>query len=263
MWTSHSTTLAGPSGIGGMRKPVPDDQVGVWRAGGYPAGRILCVADGLGSATKASEAASLALGLARQYTTMANFSTAGGEPRNDGFLLRNFMEVTGRVQTEFLSQTNASTEYGTTLAIVLVVDRSTLLVRSWGDSLLIVGDSNGETPSMKRLLSPERAETLSGTSTLNSQDPDGSLTFIYRGKPFDSVFLSTDGLEFMVHQPLGPGEDFAVTDAARRIVEYVRDQRPHLVDALLAGEDASWQARKSDDCGISVVAWKEPRGARR
>lgn len=252
MWITNRIVVPGSSSDN--RYPTKfraEDAADAWEAEGAI---VLGVADGLGSHSRAADAASFALCLAKERTTMTTFP----DQLDIGQRLRILKEVFENVHRTFLGALRTRTdaaEWKTTLALVVIIRRELVLYASVGDSILAICADHlpGADPDRPQLvLFPVReADASAATFTMH----DDSSTIRYGAVSvanLTGVILSTDGLEGLIY-PTCNGAAREFDSMMFNLVQLLGRGELRRSEALLWREDVRTQ--KGDDIGVSMAAW--------
>lgn len=267
MWVTYSTVLADRStSTAHLRNSMCGDSAAAWKDDYLLA---LVVADGVGSTSHGADASRLAVAL-----TQVKLATKGvlfhGARQSDVERLSILYDIVAEVQAAFhdtIANVPDTDQWKTTFAIGILLTppasggdsgpapEALLLAVSLGDSILFCGtDDSCQAPLLPVIL-PKRLQVgdpLDRPMTLHDSLNQGTAVVV-RLRHLESVLLTTDGLEKLV-EVTEPSE-IRVASESRELVEYVRSQQSHLLDAVLA-QGLSVKHAKLDDKGVAVAAWR-------
>lgn len=257
MWRTHHLVVPGRGwDTRAPYKEQAEDAAAAWHIGTSVA---LAVADGLGTAAKAAQAAALALSLTESLVNEhAPFRTGSARATRD-----EMGELFARVRASFLatvSEKPDSEQWQTTLTLAILLDRDRLVYASMGDSILAIQHDSLSTTAERRRLElvsyPCRREGhRTETRTLRDELWHAEVRVLHE-PGMTGVLMATDGIEGLINAET-EDDPFVRLDASLHgVVSAVAQGNAARADDFFerTGPD-SVRGEKGDDIGIAVAAW--------
>lgn len=253
MWITNRVVVPGLSGDSRFpNKPRAEDAADAWEADGAT---FLGVADGVGSRSRAADAASYALGLAKVRSTMERFSSRD-DCRTHATRIRDIFQDVQATFQQNISSRRDRLEWKTTLSIVAILKRDFVVYASMGDSILAVclDVAPGADPQRPQLVLFPRRASRASTDTFTLHNDIGCARIgVVAPIGLNGVILSTDGLEPLLHGTAH--KDVLEFDSMMSgLVELLGRGQVRQSEASLWRDDV--RSQKGDDIGVSMAAWR-------